>query len=586
MNMISDRLTALRAWMQRKGYSAYIVPSTDPHMSEYVASHWESRKWISGFSGSAGIVVVTLEKAGLWTDSRYFSQAEIQLNGTEIVLFRDGLPGVPNFIEWLVRVLKKGDKVGADGFLFSINDANRIRTFLCNHGLLIDFSEEPFCEIWSDRPTIPLNNVYIYDMEYAGLSVSDKIDMVRHKLCEEGYDYVFISALDEIAWLLNLRGSDVEYNPVFVSYLLVGRERTVLYVDNRKLDSTVRAYLSEHKVEVVDYDSVCTAGECVGSKKVIVDPAKNSVRIESVLRGADVEYGPSYISMMKAIRNDTEQRGLHNAMIKDGVALVKFLMWLEQHIDDEDEYSVGEHLKDFRASQPLFVGESFSTIAGYASNGAIVHYSATKESAKKLERKGFLLLDSGAQYLDGTTDITRTIPLGEVTDEERLDYSLVLKGNIDLAMAHFPKGTRGTQLDVLARIPLWKNGMNYLHGTGHGVGHFLNVHEGPQAIRMNDVPVSLEAGMVTSDEPGVYKPGSHGVRIENLLLVRTDSNTDFLFFEPVTLCPIDTSILVLDIFTKDEIEWLNNYHHNVYDKLSSYLNEEQVKWLKEKTKEI
>lgn len=590
--MIQNRLSLVRQWMGSNGYSALIVPSTDPHMSEYVAERWKVREWLSGFDGSAGTVVVCSDKAGLWTDSRYFLQAGKQLEGSGITLFKYGLPGVPDYIEWLCSVLEKGDKIAADASLFSVNESELMQKAFSRYGLeLVLLDSDPFDIIWKDRPGLPDNMVMAYPCRYAGESSSEKIGRIRDFLSCNGADCLFISMLDEIAWTLNLRGNDIEYNPVFVSYLMVSLDKVILFVGEDKLTDEVKAYLAESGVETRPYEDVKSVANELAGRKVIVDPSKNSALIGKILSAAEVLPLVSPVAMMKAMRNETEINGLRNAMIKDGIALVRFAIWLEDAVakGSETEYTIGLKLRDFRSMQPLFVGESFAPIVGFRENGAIVHYEASEATAAKVSGNGLLLIDSGAQYLDGTTDITRTFAFGNLTDEEKTDYTLVLKGNIQLAMACFPEGTRGTQLDVLARAAMWKAGFNYLHGTGHGVGHFLNVHEGPQAIRMNDVPVALRLGMVTSNEPGIYKSGRHGVRLENLMLVRNEGEGEFgqfYSFETVTLFPFDRNAIVADMLTGEELDWLNAYHKRVYEILSPMLSEEERIWLLDKTAKI
>lgn len=591
MDSIKDRLAKFRAYMQESGLSAFIIPSTDPHMSEYVASRWKSREYISGFDGSAGLVVVTADKAGLWTDSRYFLQAGNQLEGSGIDLFKDGLPETPDFLDWILGELNAGECVGLDGTLFPVNKFVAIQNKLGCGKIVLKSVSDPFDALWSGRPGIPSSPVTVYPIEFAGETLQSKIARIRDFIRDSKADYLFVSMLDEIAWTLNLRGNDIDFNPVFVSYLLVGLNEVVLFVDDAKLTAEVRRYLDENSVRTVSYGKVGEFLKDMSGHTVLMDKNKNSIAVENYCSNMTVVDSVSPVQYMKAVRNDVELKGLCNAMLKDGVALVRFQMWLESIAgsNQETEYTVGEKLHGFRSEQKDFVSDSFGAIVGYADNAAIVHYEAEKSTAALIKAENMVLIDSGGQYLDGTTDITRTIPLGRMSEESRRDYTLVLKGHIQLAMAHFPEGTRGTQLDVLARIAMWKDNANYLHGTGHGVGHFLNVHEGPQAIRMNDVPVALLKGMVTSNEPGLYKSGKHGIRIENLVLVEDAGAGEFgnfLKFETLTLCPIATEPVVIELMTGEEIDWLNNYHSMVYEKLSPYLNENEKVWLREKTKKI
>lgn len=593
MDTIKDRIQRLRDWMKWKGLNAYVIPSSDPHMSEYTAPHWESRQWISGFTGSAGTVVVTLQKAGLWTDSRYFLQAEEQLRGTGIDLYRLKLEGTPGIEEFLLANLAERDRVGIDGTVFAAADLFRLRGRLADGGLKVESTDDPMDAIWTDRPPMPDGKARTLGLEYAGRSCQEKIGDVRSRIKADGANGLWVPALDEIAWTLNLRGSDVHCNPVVVSYLYIGLDSTHLFIDSRKLDTETAAYLSSCDITVHPYAEAFRFVGSLSGQRIMMDPAQTNFAtwMAAAAAGNEIVHSKSPIALLKAVRNATEIEGLHRAMVRDGVALVKFHRWLEQAIQKVTvtEIDIDRKLHELRAAQPLYRGESFDTIAAYGPHGAIVHYEATPETDVPLQRRGFVLIDSGAQYLDGTTDITRTVALGPLTDEERTDYTLILKGNIDLAMAVFPEGTRGSQVDILARLPIWKRRMNYLHGTGHGVGAFLNVHEGPQSIRMEENPVALRAGMTTSDEPGVYKAGSHGVRIENLLLVVPAGEGMFgryLKFETVTLCPIDTTPIVKGLLTADEVEWLNQYHRTVCERLSPHLDADEQEWLSKATAPI
>lgn len=589
---IDQRIAALRAIMEREDIAAFIIPSTDPHLSEYVAPHWESRKWISGFTGSAGTVVITRHEAGLWTDSRYFLQAAQQLEGTEIVLYKEMLPETPSIPDFLTQHLKESDAVGIDGKMFAATQVVQLKSELGKAGISIKAIPDPMTELWTDRPAIPNNPAFVYDICYAGVSCKEKIETIRTSIQKIGAEYILLSALDEIAWTLNIRGNDVHCNPVVISYLLIGRDSVHFFIQPEKVTNELAAYLTQNDIQVHPYDSVEAFLSRLNGTSILAEPAKTNYAVySSIPSDCTIVTGPSPVSLLKAIRNQQEIEGMHSAMLKDGVALVKFLKWLEEAVPTgrETEISIDKKLHEFRAAQPLYVGESFDTIAGYKEHGAIVHYEATPETDVTLKPEGFLLLDSGAQYLDGTTDITRTIALGNLTEEEKTDYTLILKGHIDLAMAVFPEGTRGAQLDVLARMPIWQHHMNFLHGTGHGVGHFLNVHEGPQSIRMNENPVTLHAGMLTSNEPGVYKAGSHGIRTENLVLTVPAGEGMFgsyLKFETVTLCPICTKGIIKSLLTNEEIGWLNDYHHMVYEKLTPMLDENERQWLKNACKAI
>ena len=578
---IKERIHALRMTFRPNNIKAFIIPSTDPHLSEYVAPYWMSREWISGFTGSAGTAVILMDKAGLWTDSRYFLQAEKELEGSGITLYKEMLPETPSITKFLCQNLKPGESVSIDGKMFSVQQVEQMKEDLAPYQLQVNLFGDPLKNIWKDRPSMPDAPAFIYDVKYAGKSCGEKVAAIRTELKEKGIFALFLSSLDEIAWTLNLRGS----------YLLVTQDEVVYFISPEKITQEVNEYLQEQQVSLRKYDEAESFLNSFAGENILIDPKKTNYAIYSAINPAcKVVRGESPVTLLKAIRNEQEIAGIHHAMQRDGVALVKFLKWLEASVlsGKETELSVDRKLHEFRAAQPLYMGESFDTIAGYKEHGAIVHYSATEESDVTLQSKGFLLLDSGAQYLDGTTDITRTIALGELTEEEKTDYTL-LKGHIALAMAKFPVGTRGAQLDVLARMPIWSHGMNFLHGTGHGVGHFLSVHEGPQSIRMNENPIVLQPGMVTSNEPGVYKAGSHGIRTENLTLVCKDKEGmfgEYFKFETITLCPICKKGIIKEMLTAEEVKWFNDYHQTVYKKLSPSLNEEEKKWLLEATKAI
>ena len=591
-NPVKTRLEELREMMRRHSVSAFIIPSTDPHMSEYVAPHWQAREWFSGFTGSAGTLVVTLHEAGLWTDSRYFLQAAEQLKDSGIELYKDGLPDTPDIIAFLQSRLQPGESAGIEGQVFSSASACAWQSALESRSIRLQCIEHPFRNIWTDRPPLPEGKAFIHEAAYAGRSCREKLADIRLRMTEAGADALLLSALDEIGWTLNLRGTDIHCNPVVVSYLLIEQQKAHFFILPAKTDDHLKDYLAQNGVEVHAYEEILAFLANAPYASLWLESAKTNYALYTVVpatcRLLDI---PSPVALLKAVRNEVEIEGLHRAMQRDGVALVKFLKWLEEAVPQggETEISVDRKLHAFRAAQPLYRGESFDTIAGYREHGAIVHYEATPETDTALRPEGFLLLDSGAQYLDGTTDITRTIALGPLSPEEKEDYTLILKGHIALATAVFPEGTRGAQLDVLARMPIWQRHMNYLHGTGHGVGHFLNVHEGPQSIRMNENPVALKAGMLTSNEPGVYKAGSHGVRTENLMLTVPAGEGmygPYLKFETVTLCPIDTAGILCEMLTDEEIRWLNDYHRTVYEKLSPDLDEEEREWLKEKCKAL
>ena len=592
---IKNKLAALRAEMKAHQLSAFIVPSTDPHSGEYVPEHWESRKWISGFTGSAGTAVITLTDAGLWTDSRYFIQAEEQLAGTGIRLFKDRLPETPSIGEWLGSVLKAGDKVGIDGWVNSHQEALGLRNELKTKGLRLEtMTEDIFDTLWTDRPSLPQTPVFILDETRTGASCSEKIGRIQEAIAKNGVSAIILSALDEIAWTLNLRGNDVHCNPVFISYLLIAKKGYTLYILEEKITDEVRTYLEGHQVVIKPYSALAEDLRTFDSKRegvLQISPLANEALYDLSTRYAETIVAPSPVALMKAVKNETEQAGFRKAMERDGVALVKFLRWLEEAVPagNESEVSIDQKLYQLRAEQADFRGISFDTIAGYKEHAAIVHYEATPETDIPLKPEGLLLLDSGAQYLDGTTDITRTIALGPLTEEEKTDYTLVLKGHLHLQNAHFPAGTCGTQLDVLARSAMWKCGINYMHGTGHGIGHFLCVHEGPHQVRMNHVPTLLEPGMIITDEPGIYKAGRHGIRIENTLLIVPAQETEFgkfYKFEPLTLCPIDKKAIAMEIMTDEELTWLNEYHQMVYNRLRPLLDKDEQTWLKEATTPI
>ena len=589
---IKSRLAALRQEMKARQLSAFIVPSTDPHSSEYVSEHWETRKWISGFTGSAGTAVIALEDAGLWTDSRYFIQAEEQLEGTGIRLFKDRLPETPSIGEWLGNILKEGDKVGIDGWVNSHQEAFGLNNELKAKGLALEtMTVDIFDTLWENRPSLPQSPAFILDEARTGASCTVKLNRIKEAIAKNGTSAIILSALDEIAWTLNLRGNDVHCNPVFISYLLISAEGYTLYIMEDKITDEVRAYLKEHQVEIKAYSALAEDLRSFKEKHqgvLQISPLANEALYNLSSQYADTIIAPSPVALMKAVKNETEQAGFRKAMERDGVAMVKFLRWLEEAVPagNESEVSIDKKLYEFRAEQADFKGISFDTIAGYKEHAAIVHYEATPETDIPLKPEGLLLLDSGAQYLDGTTDITRTIVLGPLTEEEKTDYTLVLKGHLQLQSAQFPAGTCGTQLDVLARIAMWKSGINYMHGTGHGIGHFLCVHEGPHQIRMNHMPTLLEPGMTVTDEPGIYKAGRHGIRIENTLLIVPGQETEFgkfYQFEPLTLCPIDKGAIVVEMLTDEELKHFNDYHEMVYNRLATFLNEEEKAWLKEAT---
>lgn len=594
MNMINQRLESLREVMKREHLAAFIFPSTDAHQSEYVADHWMGRAWISGFDGSAGTAVVTMHSAALWTDSRYFLAAEEQLKGTEFQLMKLKIPGTLSIAEWLGKELQDVDspEVGLDGWVNSYSSTSGLIADLRKAGgITVRTNFDPLEEIWKDRPSIPLKPVEIQPMEFAGEDVSSKIKRIRQALRAQHADGMLVSALDDIAWTLNLRGTDVHCVPVFVSYLLIASDKVSLFVDEAKVSSEIRAYLESNGVSIYKYNKVEEGLKAYSEYNILLDGNETSYYLWKAVRCQEIVQASSPIPAMKAVKNEAEIAGYRSAMLKDGVAMVKFLKWLLPAVEGggETEISIDKKLTALRAEQKLFRDISFDTIAGYQAHGAIVHYEATPETDIPLKPEGLLLLDSGAQYQDGTTDITRTIALGPITEEMKHIYTLVLKAHIQLELAKFPDGASGTQLDALGRECMWREGFNFLHGTGHGVGSYLSVHEGPHQIRMEYMPTPLRAGMTLTDEPGLYLAGKFGVRIENTVLLSDYLKTEFgkfLQIEPLTLCPIDTAPIDLTMLMPEELAWLNEYHAKVYAELAPYLDEEEKKWLKNATKTI
>jgi len=589
MTPIVSRLFALRQLMVAKGIAATIIPSTDPHASEYVADYWKERQWISGFTGSAGTVVITADHAGLWTDSRYFLQAEQQLSGSGIDLFKDGLPETPTITAWLAQVLPSGSRVGVNPLLFSVNAIESLEKELENSGLTLIAGVDFIKSLWLDRPALPDAVAFIYPLQYAGQSSRDKIASIRREMLRKGADTYIFTALDEIAWVFNIRCSDVEYNPVVIAFGVIDKDKAILFVNPQKISLNVADLLSDEGVTVAPYNAVFDYIATLRlNTTILIDKARTNYALyQDVPQHCRMVEMQSPIYYLKSIKNRTELEGTRAAMVKDGVALTRFFIWMEANIVSGQltEISISNRLRAFREEQALFIGESFGTIAGYKEHGAIVHYSATPESDSILMPESFLLLDSGGQYLDGTTDITRTVSFGTLTEEEKRDFTLVLKGHIALGTAKFPQGTRGSQIDILARKALWDNTLNYGHGTGHGVGHFLCVHEGPQSIRMDENSTQLVPGMVISNEPGLYRTGKHGIRSENLITVVDAGKTEFgqfYQFETLTLFPFDTRALVLELLTTDEKAWLNSYHQTVYDRISPNLNKEEQSWLRTK----
>ena len=591
---VTDRLARLRELMRREKLSAFVFPSTDPHNGEYVPDHWKGREWVSGFNGSAGTVVVTGNAAALWTDSRYFIAAAQQLEGTGIELMKLKIPGTPTIAEWLGQQLIdcQRPEVGIDGMVNSQASAEALIADLRSHGgITVRTNLDPLKTIWTDRPPIPQDLVSVHPLEYAGEDVKSKVSRIRKALRDLHADGMLMSALDDIAWTLNMRGTDVHCNPVFVSYLLISSNSVTLYINKVKLSHVVMAYLQDNGVSIDDYENVDKGLKSYPDYNILIDPDETCYTLARIAACQEVVRSKSPVPALKAVKNEAEIRGYRSAMLKDGIAMVKFLKWLKPAVQagGQTELSVDRKLTSLRRQQPLFRDISFDTIAGYGTHAAIVHYEATPETDIPLEPHGMILIDSGAQYQDGTTDITRTIALGPVSDYEKHVYTLVLKGHIQLAMCKFPKGAAGTQMDILARSAMWREGLNYLHGTGHGVGSYLNVHEGPHQFRMEWMPAPFVEGMTVTDEPGIYLPYRFGVRIENTMIVEQYKTTEFgefLQFDALTLCPIDTAPIDVSMLSDEEVEWLNSYHRRVYDAIAPHVSMDEREWLREATKEI
>lgn len=589
-DIILNRIAKLRDYLRQNDLSAFIFPSTDPHYSEYPPEHWKVREWVSGFNGSAGTAVVTLDNAALWTDSRYFLAAAEQLKGTPFSLMKECITGTPSITQWLAEVLPSGSTVGIDGWCSSAAEVQAIENELEQKGLHLKLSDNPANTLWTDRPSLPESPIRIQPLEFAGRNINEKLTLIRHIMHEQHAEGLILAALDEIAWTLNLRGTDVHCTPVFVAYVFITTDRCTLYINKIKLTPEVTSYLENSGVTIKAYNDITSDLAHFDGKHMLLDrKIINCALFKSIPQECAVIDAQSPVAMLKAVKHPAEVEGYHHAMLRDGVAMVKFLKWLKPAVQagGQTELSVSQKLEEFRREQPLFYENSFDTIAGYAEHGAIVHYEPTPETDMPLRPEGMLLLDSGGQYQDGTTDITRTIALGPVSEEARQDYTLVLKGHICLARVKFPQGSSGTQLDICARYAMWQKGLNYLHGTGHGVGSCLCVHEGPHQLRMNYMPAPLLPYMTLTNEPGIYKAGKHGVRIENTQLIVPYCQGEFgpfLQFEPLTLCPIDTTPIEWSMLDRTEIEWLDNYHKYVYDKLSPLLDSDHREWLAEATR--
>lgn len=586
---INERINSLRSLMIEKNLDAYIIPSTDPHISEYVTPKWQSRSWISGFTGSAGTIVITRDHAGLWTDGRYFLQASEQLSGSEINLHKLGMSGVKDYPDWLASTLPKNSKVGFDSWVFPLNIAQKLKEKFALKGIKINGDHDLIAPIWENRPELPTKEFFDQPIKYAGKSRKEKIDEIREGLKNKGATHTLICTLDDIGWALNIRGYDVDYNPVVISYLLITPDSASLFIDNQKIPSELKSEFENDGITFKTYHDILESIKlCDNDSIFLIDPARTNYKLyDEINRDHIVVLAQNISTDLKARKNEIEISGMRSAMERDCAGLVEFVYWLENSFGSEeiDELKAMEKLRECRSKQDLFYGESFNTIAGYAGNGAIIHYSANESTNKVIGSDNFFLLDSGGQYFDGTTDITRIFHLGNPSEEEKSDYTLVLKGMIQLTLQKFPENTRGSQLDILARQYLWNEEKNYQHGTGHGVGCFMNVHEGPQNIRTEENPTTLKTGMILSNEPGIYRANKHGVRLENLILVKDYKKSDFgkfLEFETLTLFPFEKKCINKDLLTDLEVNWLNDYHQMVYDRCSELLDDNKREWLKYK----
>lgn len=586
--MVKDNIEALRLAMRSSKVDAVVIPKTDPHQSEYLCEYWDIVKWLTGFTGSNATVVVTADRAGLWTDSRYYLQAEHELMGSDVVMYREDAADDYSISQWLTENTPQGGMVAINGYLFPVTKVNAMDMFCGREGFMLAVDFNPFDKIWGDRPAPPNSEVYLHNVEFAGESAESKLEKIYTELQRVEADSMLITSLDEIAWILNIRGADISFNPLVVSYLYVSEDKNVLFIDSDRLDAEVKSYLKHLSVEVHPYDRVAKFIKKLSYETTLmIDPELCSDALARVAE-CSIVYGVSPIKGLKSVKNSTELSGIRDAVIRDGVSLVKLYMWLESGVANGEIYEsdVATKFIEIKSDNKYYKGESFGMICGYGENGAIVHYSAKAGSDKRLKADNLLLIDTGSQYLDATTDITRTITLGETTEQQRMDYTLVLKGHLAIGMQRFPEGTRGAQLDALARQFLWRQGFAYFHGTGHGIGSFLGVHEGPQSIRLNENPTPLEVGMILSNEPGLYRQGEYGIRIENMVTVCEGIETEFgrfLEFETLSLFPYDKNLIVAEMLTDDELQWVNDYHQMVMDKLSPYLNDECKAWLSDKT---
>lgn len=586
-----NKLSRLRSVMKGKGINYYIITSSDPHQSEYVAEHYKGRAYISGFTGSAGTLLVAEDSAKLWTDGRYFIQAEEQLKDSRIDLMKMNIDGYPTLNEWIEKSVKENEVIGFYGNCYSCNDYKKLLEISKENKFKIVMEEDLLQEVWEDRPSLPSDEIFIHDVKFAGKAASEKIKEVREKMNKLHVDSYIISSLDDIAWLFNIRGNDVKFTPIVICYAIITKSEAKLYIDNNKVNHKVRESLKLEGIQVIDYNLITDYVKNIKGT-VLIDPAKTNASIYSSINpNLKIIEDTNITTILKAVKNDIEIENMEKSQVRDGVAMVKFIKWLRETIGKEKvtEISATKKLSNLRAEAENSKGDSFATIAGYKEHAAMMHYSATKESDYELKEEGLFLLDSGGQYLDGTTDITRTFALGKLTEEEKKDYTLVLKGHIALSKAKFLKSATGSTLDILARKPLWDEGLDYKCGTGHGVGFFLSVHEGPQGIRPYGNNVPLEPGMVLTNEPGVYKEGKHGIRIENTLLVVKDKeneNGEFYKFKTISYCPIDLNAIEVKLLNEEEKQWLNEYHKIVFEKLNLYLNDDEIEFLKEEMREI
>ena len=585
------KVEQLRALMKEKGIHAYIVPSGDPHQSEYVADHYATRAFISGFTGSSGTAVVTLNEAGVWTDGRYFVQAEDELKTSAFKLYRMGEEGVPSILDFLKETLPEGSAIGFDGRVISLNYFRELKKTLESKNFKYEMEHDLIDEIWHNRPSIPKTQIIEHDVKYTGASREEKLTQVIDEMKKLGATHYLISGLDDIAWLFNIRGRDIRYNPLTIAYAVISESNHTIFIDDEKLSSDIKSEFNKANINVLPYDAISNYLQTLQEGVVLIDPAKTNVQLYYSINVKTIDE-LDITTKLKAVKNETEIQHVRNCMVRDGVAMVQFINWIKKIVKTTSitEIEAATKLEEFRRKQDLFYDLSFTTISAYKANGSLPHYRATLEKQATIEPKSLYLVDSGGQYYDGTTDITRTLAVGELTDEERTDFTLVLKGMINLTAQRFLYGTTGANLDILARIPLWNAGLDYKHGTGHGIGFFLNVHEGPQSISQNPINIILKKGMMMSNEPGVYKPNKHGIRIENIIVVKEDEKTEyggqFMCFETLTLCPIDLDAIDASLLTSTEINWLNNYHKQVYENLAPHLEGDDLEFLKQATKSL